>query len=233
MLEHLDARAHREFSDFTFRTLPSADLVAADIDVIMALFEANYREANRAYLERSLGKLKYTTIATHARTPAAFALGEARVIDLPRLPAQIVTLAGICCVSPRFRRRGLFAEVEARSIRASDVALPPGRRFLTCGRMAHPASFRLMARNPAVVPRPGAAPTEWHQAVGIAIAGAYGVPEFDAQTFVCKGTGVPIGYPVMEVDATPEEWEMFRYVDRSRGDSLLGIAWAPDAPEGW
>jgi hypothetical protein len=59
------------------------------------------------------------------------------------------------------------------------------------------------------------------------------VPEFDPLTFVCKGTGVPIGYPIMDIDATPEEWEMFRYVDRSRGDSLLGISWAPDAPDGW
>jgi hypothetical protein len=221
----------RDFSDFTFRTLPSAELSPADVDTIMALFEENYREANRAYLERSLTKLKYTTIAEQDGMPAAFALGEARVMDLMRLPRQLVTLAGICCVSPQFRRRGLFGEVEARSIRASEP--PFAERYLACGRMAHPASFRVMSRSPVVVPKAGNRPTAWQQAVGTAIAEAYGVSEFDPETFVCKGTGVPIGHPVMEVDATPEEWAMFRHVDRSRGDSLLGISWYPDAPEGW
>lgn len=221
----------RDFSDFTFRTLPSGDLSHADISLVMTLFEENYREANRPYLERSLGTLKYTTIAEHRGTPAAFALGEARVMDLPRLPRQPVTLAGICCVSPRFRRRGLFGEVEMRSLRAAQLAFTG--RFLACGRMAHPASFRVMMRNTSVVPRPGLTPSDWHQAVGTAIAAAYGVPEFDPLTFVCKGTGHPIGYPIMEIDATEEEWALFRCVDRSRGDSLLGISWSPDPPERW
>jgi hypothetical protein len=222
----------RDVSDFTFRTLPSGELSADDVELIMGLFASNYREANRPYLEGSLGKLKYTTIAMHGDTPAAFALAEARVIDLPRLPRQLVTLAGICCVAPEFRRRGLFGEVEQRSMRASNVDFTPPR-FLACGRMAHPASFHLMIRNRAAVPRPGHTPTEWQRAVGSAIAEAYGVASFDPETFVCKGTGVPIGYPIMEVEGTTEEWELFRAVDRDRGDSLLGISWTPDAPEGW
>ena len=41
------------------------------------------------------------------------------------------------------------------------------------------------------------------------------------------------GWPVIEIEATPEEWELFAPVDRSRGDSLLGLAWNPNAPEGW
>jgi hypothetical protein len=225
-------RARRDYTEFVFRTLPSLELAPADVDVIMSLFESNYREANRAYLERSLTKLKYTTIAWHGETPAAFALGEGRIIDLPRLPQQFVSLAGICCVSPEFRRRGLFGEVEGRSIRGGGLAVSPERN-LSCGRMAHPASFHLMSQNPSAIPKRGVTPTPWQQEVGIAIAQAYGVPAFDPLTFVCKGTGVPIGYPIMDVDAAPEEWEVFRPVDRSRGDSLLGMAWWPNAPEGW
>lgn len=224
-------RPQRDFSAFAFRTLLSAELSRDDIEVIGRLFESNYREANQEYLLRSLTKLKCTTIATHDGVPAAFALGESRMLDLPRLPRTFVAMAGICCVSPQFRRRGLFAETERRSILAGDAH--PDGRSLSCGRMAHPASFRLMMRNPAVVPKPGLAPSEWHRSVGIALAEAYGVADFDPRTFVCKGGGVPIGYPIMEVDASPEEWEMFRYVDRSRGDSLLGMAWMPDAPAGW
>jgi hypothetical protein len=225
-------RPRRDLSEFEFRTVLSAELTAEDVEIAMALFDANYREANRGYLERSFGKLKYTTIATHDGVPAAFALGEARIIDLPRLPETFVTLAGICCVGPAFRRRGLFGEVEMRCMRAADLQMT-SPRYLRCGRMAHPASFRLMAQDSTVVPKTGVTPTAWQQEVGIAIAQAYGAPGFDPLTFVCKGTGVPIGFPVMEIDATPEEWEAFRYVDRSKGDSLLGIAWSPDAPAGW
>jgi hypothetical protein len=38
---------------------------------------------------------------------------------------------------------------------------------------------------------------------------------------------------VMELDVEPREWELFEAVDRDRGDALLAIAWAPDAPGDW
>ncbi len=106
-------------------------------------------------------------------------------------------------------------------------------RMLTVGRMAHPAAFRTMSRNETVVPKPGVEPSAWHREVGQAIADVFGVEDFDPQTFVCHGSGEPIGYPRIEVEVQPEEWEVFREVDRDRGDSLLGIAWMPDAPPGW
>ena len=76
-------------------------------------------------------------------------------------------------------------------------------------------------------------PNEWQREVGAAIAEAYGSPGFDPETFVVSGSGVPIGWPVMEIEAAPEEWEVFEHVDRSKGDSLLGIRWVDTAPEGW
>lgn len=65
------------------------------------------------------------------------------------------------------------------------------------------------------------------------MAGAYGVEHFDPATFVCAGSGKAIGYPILDMDVEPEEWEVFAGVDRDRGDSLLGLCWVPDAPEGW
>jgi hypothetical protein len=61
----------------------------------------------------------------------------------------------------------------------------------------------------------------------------YGVSGFDPDTFVCAGSGVPIGYPRIDMDVGPEEWDVFAPVNRERGDSLLGLCWIPDAPEGW
>jgi hypothetical protein len=30
-----------------------------------------------------------------------------------------------------------------------------------------------------------------------------------------------------------QEWEIFKPVNRDRGDALLGMMWTPDAPPGW
>jgi hypothetical protein len=219
-------------ADFDFRTIPTQDLTDAEREQAIALFQLTYREANIPYLERSFNKLRYAAFATHDGEPAGFALGESRVMDLPRLPQQFVTFAGICCVDPRFRRRGLFGALEMRTLLAGDLLPEPGR-VLAVGRMAHPASMRVMQRNRGVVPRLDGPPTPWQQAVGIAIAEAYGVYKFDPLTFVSIGDGTPIGYPAMEVEATEEEWAAFRHVDRSRGDALLGLSWRPDPPPGW
>jgi hypothetical protein len=198
---------------------------------LFTLFEASYRQANPAYLEKSLEKLRYVALAHQGSRPAGFALGETRVMDLPRLPDQLVSLGGICCVAPEFRRRGLLGKLEGLVLRAAEVPRRPRR--LVCGRMAHPATMRALARNPTVVPRPGVRPTAWQREVGQAIGTAYGVPGFDSETFVCLGDGQPIGYPRIEFESQPDEWRVFRSVERDRGDALLAIAWVPDAPAGW
>jgi GNAT superfamily N-acetyltransferase len=223
--------AEADFSAFEFRTVEAAALSEGDREIIFSLFDVAYRQANHAYLEKSLHRLRYLAIAAEDGRPAGFALADARVIDLPRLPATTVILAGICCIDPAYRRRGLFSQLERLAAGAAGVRATG--RALTAGRMAHPASYRLMSRNPAAVPRPDIVPTAWQQEVGAAVAEAYGVEAFDPATFVCRGSGVPIGYPVIEVDVPPEEWVVFRPVNRDRGDSLLGISWMGGPPEGW
>jgi hypothetical protein len=160
-----------------------------------------------------------------------FGVAETRVMDLPRLPDQVVSMAGICCIAPEFRRRGLFGKLELLAFQANVV--PDRPRRIACGRMAHPAALRTMAQFPSCVPRPGVRPTAWQQEVGRAIAEAYAVRDFDPETFVCIGSGTPTGYPRIEFDVEPHEWQVFEPVDRDRGDALLAVAWVPDAPAGW
>jgi hypothetical protein len=152
-------------------------------------------------------------------------------MDLPHLPAEVVNLAGICCIAPEFRRRGLFRVLEYHAFMAAD--LPTHTRRLTCGRMAHPASLRGFGRHPTLLPKPGIRLTPWQQEVGRAIAAAYGNHAFDPETFVCIGAGEPIGYPVIEFDVEEWEWVVFKPVNRDRGDSLLAMMWTPDAPPEW
>jgi hypothetical protein len=216
---------------FAFETTETSSLAEPALARLLALFRTSYRAANDDYFRRSLARLRFLATATCGATLAGFALGEMRIMDLPHLPQQAVALAGICCIAPEFRRHGLFRELEMRAFRAAGVA--PGGRLLSCGRVAHPASFRTMTANPTHIPKRGCPPTTWQREIGTAIAAAYGAPGFDPATFVCRGSGVPIGYPAMEMDVQPEEWEVFAAVNRDHGDSLLGLCWWPDAPEGW
>ena len=221
----------RDLSAFDIRSVPTGGLTAQEREITHALFDTNYREANHAYLDKSFGVLGYAAIAMHDGTPAGFALGEVRILDLPRLPQTVVAMAGICCVDPAFRRRGLFGALEQAAMMGAGIR--PQGRMLSAGRMAHPASMRTMATNATVVPKPGVPITAWQREVGRAIAAAYGTAEFDDETFVCHGSGTPIGYPVMEIEVAPEEWTVFEPVNRDLGDALLGLCWRPDAPAGW
>lgn len=226
-----DSRGSTTGADLRFDVQSTPAVANDERAEILALFDATYREANQAWLEQSLTKFRFLATVREAGALAGFALGETRVLDLPGLPRQPVAMAGICCVDERFRRRGLFRRLETAAFLAAGIELGP--RLLSCGRVAHPASFRTMTTHPSHVPRRGKAPTAWQREVGAAVAAAYGVAKFDPETFVCRGGGSPIGFPVLDLEVEPREWEAFAKVDRSRGDSLLGLCWFPDAPPGW
>ena len=224
--------AERPLPGFAFRTVPIESLTAAERQLLSELFDACFRNANQAHLQKLLGQLRTVSIALCDEKPAGFTMSDVRVMDLPRLPEQVVMLGGLTCVIPEFHRRGLMMELGRRNVIDST---PQWReRALICGRYVHPAVFkRVVASSESGVPKPGVRPTAWQQEVGRAIADAYGVEEFDPETFVCRGSGRPIGYPIIDLQVEPEDWEVFRHVDRDRGDSLLGIVWIPDAPGGW
>ena len=235
---------------FDFDVVATTDLRHSTLARVVALFRRSYRTPNEAYLMQSLGRLRFIATATATDTLAGFALGEMRILDLPRLPQQAVALAGICCVDPRFRRRGLFRDLERRAFMAAGVAVGP--RVLSCGRLAHPASFRTMTWNPTYVPKAHTPPTAWQREIGTRIAAAYGVKDFDPDPlhfpprsphqpghihsppnpFARRGPPTPM-HPIIEMDVHADEWDVFAAVNRDHGDSLLGLCWMPDAPEGW
>ena len=186
-----------DISGFEFKTTPTADVSSEDRALMHELFDACYREANHEHLDKSLSVLRYVSFAWRDGRPAAFGIADSLVVDLPRLPQTALTLGGLCCVLPDFRRHGLFGALMARSISAGDMRSPG--RMLTVGRMAHPGAFRMLAVRPSIVPKPGVVPTAWQQEVGQAVADIYGVKNFDPETFVCVGSGKPIGYPVIEL----------------------------------
>jgi len=231
-LRELLVVTERHLPGFVFRTVPTDSLTTEDRQLLSELFDACFRQANQAHLEKLLGQLRSVSVALCDERPAGFTLSDVRIMDLPRLPGQIVMLGGLTCVAPEFQRRGLMIELARRNFIESTPRW--SERALFCVRYGHPAAFRaIVARSESGVPRPGVRPTVWQQEVGRVIADAYGEETFDPETFVCKGAGTPIGYPVIDLEVEPLDWEVFRHVDRERGDSLLGIVWMPDAPPAW
>ncbi len=231
-LRELLVTAERHLPGFVFRTVPTDTLTTADRRLLSEMFDASFRQANQAHLEKLLGQLRCVTVALRGEKPAGFTVSDVRIMDLPRLPEQVVMLGGLACVAPEFQRRGVMIELARRNFIESTPRW--SERALFCVRYGHPAAFKaIVARNVSGVPRPGVRPTAWQQEVGRVIADAYGVERFDPETFACIGTGTPIGYPIIDLEVEPVDWEVFRPVDRTRGDSLLGIAWMPDAPPGW
>jgi hypothetical protein len=230
--------------DLAITVVSAVDLSNPRREAVHQLFDDTYDHADHSYLDRSLETLRFAALATAGRPNeprtgtgddervVGFALGESRTVDLPRLPAQVVALAGLCCVESAFRRAGLFRSLEMRAI-TECTPQRDGERILAAGRMAHPASFRAMRDNVGVLPRPGVVPSTFQQEVACAVADIYAVDAFDPLTFVCQGRGRPIGDPRLTIEATDEEWQLFSDVDRDRGDSLLALCWIPDAPTGW
>lgn len=229
----------------TVTVAPAAELPGSLRCALHRLFDQSYAQADHGYLDKSLELLGYVAVAAadDAADQAAaetsgreqitgFALGETRILDLPGLPGQPVGLAGLCCVHSAYRRRGLFRTLETRVI-AAGTDRPGGGRVLVAGRMAHPASLRIMNGNPGALPHPGVVPTAFQQDAARAVASCFAVDYFDPLTFVCRGRGRPIGYPRMHIDADAQEWKLFAGVDRDRGDSLLALSWIPDTPPGW
>ncbi len=217
--------------DLAVRVVPSRELSPVERSQLHDLFDGSYRNADHEYLDGSLGLLANVAFAEGDQGAVGFALGELRSIDIPRLGPQVAALAGLCCIAEEFRRQGLFRRLEVATMNASDLNVTD--RVLTAGRMAHPASFRIMSGSEHTVPRLGSRPTAWQQEVGAAVAAAYRVREFDPETFVCRGRGRAIGEPILELEVESWERDLFARLDRSRGDSLLGISWMPDAPPGW
>ena len=227
------------WDDLTVTVSETGDLPRPWREALHRLFDETYARADHGYLDKSLDLLRFAAVAVTDEATASsgnvvgFALGETRVLDLPGFPAQPTGLAGLCCVHGAFRNRGLFRSLEGSVLGAGLSRTGRGRRLLTAGRVAHPASLRVMRRNAGTLPSPGTAPTAFQGQIAGRVAACYGVAGFDPDTFVCQGRGRPIGYPRMRVEASAEEWELFASVDRDRGDSLLALSWIPDAPPAW
>lgn len=196
------------------------------------VFDNAYIDGDHGYLDDQLARLANLALARAEEGVVGFALSDARVVDLPRLPQQVVRTAGLACVHDAHKRKGISNRLESMAMTAGDV--PAAVHTLLAGRFAHPAGTHHLRTRVDIVPRIDGPPTEWQREVAVAMADVLGIGDFDADTFVCRGPGRPVGQNVIEVDREVAEQEaaLFAPVDRTRGDTLLALWWTTP-PAGW
>lgn len=219
----------------TFRVtvIPGKDLAGKELTAVLKLFDQSYRQANHDYLLKAFDVMRFIALAWDGDALAGFAVGDARRETLPRMDEPVVVaMAGIACIDGSYRRSGLFGQLAIASIMESGL-LNDNPRHLFCGRMAHAASYRAMVRASGdAIPKAGQPLTEWQKEVTEFVASLYN-SKVDRETSRVIGKGVPIGYPVLDYEATAKEQEVFATVNRDQGDSILAISWRPDAPKEW
>ena len=229
------AAASEQLAGFRILVREPDALTVEDREAIAAIFDAAYAQALQPYLDASIEHIERIAFAlADDGTPAGYAIGRTRWMDLPGFEnPQLVSLQGMRATAPAFRHRGLSGALSRalNEAAAEELGDLDGVPVLGCGRYGHASRQGEMAEGNAV-PWPGRVPTPWQQAVGLAVAEAYG-SDLDPTTFVCRGSGTPIGVPNVHFDASELERAAFAPVQRQRGDNLLVINWSPDPPEGW
>ena len=209
------------------------DLTEDRISQILALFDAAYADADHSYLLSSFEVMDWIALAMHDSALAGFAIGDAKFVDLPRMYGlHPVATYGIGCIDENFRRMGLFTRLEKAAVLASGK-LSANSRYLNCGRTAHPATYKFLAKIGAgTVPEPDRPLSTWHLEMVERVAALYCAKVYPG-TCVVIGKGVPIGHPRLDVVATDIEHRVFENVNRDKGEALLAMSWSPDAPSGW
>lgn len=218
---------------FELSVRPGTDLTEDERGAVLLLFDQSYARANHEYLLKAFDVMRFIALAYDGEALAGFAVGDARQEILPRMSEPtVVAMAGIACIDGSYRRSGLFGKLALASIMESGL-LDDNPRHLFCGRMAHAASYRAMVRASSdTIPQAGQPLSEWQMEVTEFVAGLYG-SKVDRETSRVIGKGEPIGYPVVDIEATRDEEEVFASVNRDQGDSILAISWRPDAPAEW
>ena len=200
------------------------------------VFAAAYRDPDPGYLDDQLAHLQGIGIATERSGGVmGFTLYGRRDLDLPVIGRHGVGLPGLMCVRPGLRRKGV---AQSCGNAAAAIALD-GPIHLTVLKLATPATLRMVMRSIPVGRWPTADdpyalhlhPTSTQRAVLVELARAHGCEAGDGGVGI--GRGRPIGTPIIEPEVSPEQAALFDRVDRSRGDTLLWVAWLTEPPEAW
>lgn len=233
----LDDQIHQRVDAEVVITGVRTDELSSDIRAqVHAVFAAAYDDPDPSYLDAQLAGLQGIGLASlESDEVIGFTLYGWRQLDLPVIGVHGVGLPGLACVHPAARRKGVAAACGAA---AGRVAVT-GPLHVTISKLATPASLRMVQRAIPVGSWPTAdepfalysKPSPTQLAVTAELARAHGCEATVGAVGV--GRGQAIGRPKIEPEVSPEEAAPFDRVDRSRGDTLLWVAWLTPPPAAW
>lgn len=202
------------------------------------LFDRAYRDGDHSYLHAQLARLALG-LAWQDGSVIGFNLAGKFRVDLPIVGARCLWSQGLTCVDPTTQRRGVARNLPAVTERGF---VETSEHDAYVARYAHPASLLgslqingspWPGRNVEEMSSSYSSATAVQRLVGRAVAAHLGSDDYDEDHWVCRGTGRPVGDPVVSIDAPSGAWEFFSSADRARGDTVLGLHWATDPPASW
>ena len=233
-------RAMRSANGADLCRRPIAELTAKELAGIHEVFGAAYRDANHEWLDRRLRGLDGIGIGWRDEAMVGFvASSSARDVELPVIGHRRVTDGGITCIHPFAQGTGLANALGQAMIRSRpggdpDIVVNHYATPVTLRAMFHIGHYTWPGNNIREAAAALASPAPCQRRVGAALAEQGGATAYDAEHWVLRG-GQPAGDSVTDpVDLEPEYLQLFDHVDRSRGETLLGVFWiTPPPPEWW
>jgi hypothetical protein len=232
-------RAMRSANGAEISVRPCADLSSDERAEIHDVFAEAYRDADHGWLDRRLDGLGSVGVGWRDGRIAGFvASSAAQKIELPLIGEQRVTDGGVTCIRPNAQGTGLANAIGQEMIRTRpggdpDIVVNHYATPVTLRAMFHIGRYQWPGNNIHEAAATLATPTHSQRLVGAALAQRGGAIDYDADHWVLRG-GQPAGESVTDpVDLEAEYDQLFRHIDRSRGDTLLGVFWITQPPPQW
>lgn len=149
---------------------------------------------------------------------------------LERIGGTPCVLIGLASVKRSPRREAVLRAMVGDQLRRAVLAFPD-EDVLVGTKLLDPGAFTAFAGLVDIVPRPGHKASGEERAWGRRLAKRFGAEgRIDDRSFVVTGLGEPaaaLDHLTLKPEAIdPEVAEMFKGLDRKRGDSLIAFGWA-------
>ncbi len=213
------------------------ELGAADVARLHGLFEAAYTAADHNYLDWRFASLNTVITAWSGQSAvgfSAYAIGE---VDLPCVGHRTFSDGGITCIHPSAQGRsiGLAFGTSWRLFDGvrPELALNHFATPVTLHAMLRVGSYQWPGNDISTVATALTAATPCQRAVGAEVARRAGAISYDATRWVLR-TGHPAGETTTKpTGLDPLYTKIFEALDRTKGDTLLGVFWTVEPPAVW
>jgi hypothetical protein len=219
-------------------TSPS-QLSGSEREEVCALFERSYGDPDRHHIERQFETMTSIVRGRTGDQLTTFSFDRTTTLTLPVIGPTTIHQSGTLCMDPDYQRMG-YVKNGAAVVGILSVGEEPAS--LGVHHFATPvtlhANLQMLPNSwPGTdvgsVIRAYAAPTSTQRAIGHRLAEDADAADYDEEHWVLIGTGRSPGEAATAVGLDPAYDQLFKHVNRARGDTLLGPFWQTQPPAVW